>query len=114
MSETSLNSMKHHYKLYNGLFPKSTIYSFEPFPQSFATLQENLRPYPNVHVFNFGLADRSGPLPFHDNTSAATNSLLEPDAAADMTWGVGAVKSKGIVIVNSARLTSLLLKMEYL
>jgi FkbM family methyltransferase len=83
--------------LYNGLFPKSIIYAFEPFPRSFATLQENVRLYPNVHVFNFGLADRSGTLSFHDNTSAATNSLLEPDAAADMTWGVGVVKSKGIV-----------------
>src|ERR1700730_249925 len=85
-------------KIYNDIFHKATIYSFEPFPQSFATLQRNLRQYRNVHVFNFGLAERSGSLPFHDNTSAVTNSLLEPDAAADSTWGPGVVKSKGTVL----------------
>ena len=84
-------------KAYRDLFPRSTIYSFEPFPQSFATLQKNMEPYPNVRVFNLGLADRRGFLPFHDNTFAPTNSLLAPDVAADATWGLGVVKSKGII-----------------
>jgi FkbM family methyltransferase len=82
-------------KVYNDLFPKSTIYSFEPFPQSFAALQKNVQQHQNIHVINFGLADRRGSLPFHENTSSVTNSLLEPDAAADTTWGFGVVRSKG-------------------
>jgi FkbM family methyltransferase len=84
-------------KLYSQLFPRSTIYSFEPFLQTFAKLQTSVQPYPNIHIVNCGLAGCSGLFPLYDNNSSATNSLFAPDPAADNTWGEGLVSSKGVV-----------------
>jgi hypothetical protein len=44
-----------------------------------------------------GLSDRSGSQLFYSNMFAPTNSLLEPDPAADETWGKDVVRAKAVV-----------------
>src|SRR5262245_21013192 len=83
-------------RAYVDLFPMARVHSFEPFPSSFEQLRSNLINYPNVHVHNKGLSDRSGPQLFYSNTFAPTNSLLEPDPAADETWGKDVVRAKAV------------------
>jgi FkbM family methyltransferase len=85
---------------YKELFPQATVYALEPFPESFLKLQKNTQGYGKVHPINIGLTDRAGLLPLHDNTLSATNSLLDPDEAAEETWGLGTVKSKGTVMCS--------------
>lgn len=41
-------------------FPKSTIYSCEPVPQTFSVLERNLGDRPNFRLFNIGFTDSPG------------------------------------------------------
>ncbi len=82
---------------YVEMFPTAQVYSFEPFFGSFEQLRTNMINYPNVHVYNIGLSDRRGRQHFYSNTYAPTNSLLEPSAAADDTWGKGVVRAQALV-----------------
>jgi FkbM family methyltransferase len=50
------------YSLYAKFLPNSNFYSFEPFPDTFACLNENLKlnKINNVKTFNIGLSDKKG------------------------------------------------------
>jgi FkbM family methyltransferase len=39
-------------------YPNTTIFAFEPTPSTFNALQENVRFYPNIKVFNYGLGEK--------------------------------------------------------
>lgn len=41
-------------------YPNATIYAFEPEPENFSLLTENIKAYPNVKIFNCALGDRTG------------------------------------------------------
>ena len=41
------------------IHPTATIYAFEPAPSTFAALRENVRDYPNIKIFNYGLGDEN-------------------------------------------------------
>jgi len=63
-------------RLYKKYFSDAIIYSFEPFPPSFAILQNNK--VDNQHtLYPFAVADNNGKSNLHVNRYAATNSLLE-------------------------------------
>jgi FkbM family methyltransferase len=81
-------------RAYVNIFPTAHVYSFEPFSRSFEQLMANMVAYPNVHVYNIGLSDIAGRQVFYTNTFAPTNSLLEPDPAANKTWGNGVVRGR--------------------
>ena len=40
-------------------YPRATIYAFEPAPATFTALQHNVRDYPNIKIFNYGLGDEN-------------------------------------------------------
>jgi FkbM family methyltransferase len=44
--------------------PDAKIYAFEPAPKTFEALKENTKYYPNIKVFNSGLGEREGKMPF--------------------------------------------------
>ncbi|MGQ9493489.1 MAG: FkbM family methyltransferase [Anaerolineae bacterium] len=56
--------------------PSSTIYACEPFPQSFALLQENLclNHIENVQVFPYAICAQTGPARFHIASEAVAHS----------------------------------------
>ncbi|MBC7233422.1 MAG: FkbM family methyltransferase [Chloroflexi bacterium] len=60
--------------------PSATIYAYEPFPQSFALLQENLRlnQVENVRAFPYALCAHTGPARFHIASEAVAHSTAAP------------------------------------
>jgi FkbM family methyltransferase len=63
------------YSLYGKFLPKSTFYSFEPFPDTFNELNENIRlnHIYNVKTFNIAISDNEGETIL--NTSIGHNGL---------------------------------------
>lgn len=61
---------------YKALFPASTIYSFEPFAESFTQLCSNFAGDPLVKPVQLAVSNQSGHKPLHVNQSSFTNSLL--------------------------------------
>jgi FkbM family methyltransferase len=95
-------------RLFRTLFPTSTVYSFEPFQDSFAQLKANTASDPRIKAFNFGLGDRSGTQAFHSNSSSATNSLLATDELGSRTWGSGLLETQNIVQAEFKTIDSVL------
>lgn len=60
------------------LFPASSIYSFEPFPNSYINLNKIAALNSDVHTFPYALSDNELPTAFYINKSKATNSLFKP------------------------------------
>jgi len=83
--------------MFRKLFPKSIIYAFEPFKESFEHLKENTKSDDRIRVFNFGLSDFPGLRTFHCNLSSATNSLLSTDKEGSKTWGDGLLETTEII-----------------
>lgn len=81
MGETSL--------LFNELFPKAKIFSFEPFERSFEEMRKKVQNIKNIRAFNYGLSNFSGTTLLNSNKSSATNSLLETDERYENSWGKG-------------------------
>jgi FkbM family methyltransferase len=74
---------------YRGLFPRASIWCFEPFLPSFQTLQRNLSEDPRTSVHNVALSDRTGLAKLHANLASVTNSLLPSDQRGKSYWGEG-------------------------
>jgi len=99
-------------KLFRGLFPTSTVYSFEPCRETFASLEANVADDPKIRAFNFGLSDRDGTQPFYLNESPMTNSLLASDDLAILTWGPGLLETQTIDEAQFRTIDSVLLEMN--
>lgn len=63
---------------YKRLFPRSIIYSFEPFSDSFRELQEKSEAGDLVKAFQLAIADRPGAMRLCINADTSCNSLLPP------------------------------------
>lgn len=61
---------------YKSLFPKSTIYSFEPFPESFEKLRKRFEKDSSVKPIRMAVSDKAGTREFYVNQLSGTNSLL--------------------------------------
>ncbi len=72
---------------YQRVLPQATIYSFEPFKESFEILKDNTRAYPNIHPINLALGNGEAVKKLHINQFSATNSLLASHPEGGNTWG---------------------------
>jgi FkbM family methyltransferase len=70
IGQTSLN--------YRRLFPKATIYAFEPFNESFEKLESTYSRDKLVQAQKLGISNESSKKIFYTNQSSLTNSLLPP------------------------------------
>jgi FkbM family methyltransferase len=61
----------------HAIFPKATIYSFEPIPETFAILQKNFENIPQIKPVNLAIGEASGEIIFNKNESTASSSFLE-------------------------------------
>jgi FkbM family methyltransferase len=61
---------------YRALFPDSTIYCFEPFPENVKVLRSRFSSDPSVHVYECAVSDVNGKKTFYVNENDATSSLL--------------------------------------
>jgi FkbM family methyltransferase len=64
-------------------FPDAKIYSFEPVPDVFRVLQENINKNPNIQAFNCALGNHQGQIPFHRNEYTRLSSALQIDKNND-------------------------------
>jgi len=94
------------------LFPESTIFSFEPFPQSFDVLKRQVAHDPSIRIFNFGLSSRDETSDFHSNPNSETNSLLSTDSLGATTWGQGLLETKEIVRAKFKMLDSVISELK--
>lgn len=51
-------------------YPGAVIYAFEPEPENFELLKKNVGPYPNIHVFNFGLGSKDKEVHLYQSETA--------------------------------------------
>jgi FkbM family methyltransferase len=61
---------------YRKRFPNASIFAFEPFPDSFNTLQQRFPNDKNLHLHQLALADQEGTRTLYVNENVDTNSLL--------------------------------------
>jgi len=61
---------------YKSLFPDSSIYCFEPFPENVKILRSRFSSDPSVHIYECAVSDVCGKKTFYVNDNDATNSLL--------------------------------------
>lgn len=90
---------------YRQRFPTATIYSFEPFPESFVLLEQAAKRYQNVHATQAALSDKNGEAEFSVNENSATNSLLAVSRDAPKHWR-GLVEARGATRVPTVTLDS--------
>lgn len=74
-------------KTYRHFFPKASVYSFEPFPQSFQKFSQ--KHHRDRHIFgqNLAVSEQSGQVTFHANHDSATNSVLAIAPEGQVCWG---------------------------
>jgi FkbM family methyltransferase len=89
-----------HFRL---LFPNSTVYAFEPFPESFEILRARTSSDPSIYAYNIGLANDIGIKPFFSNASTACNSLFPTDSISRVAWPSGLLETKEVL--NTAFVT---------
>lgn len=68
------------------LFPKASLYSFEPDPDSFDVLSAS--PIEGVSYFNLALSDVDGTASFYRNKISHTNSLLKVNLKSSDSIGI--------------------------
>ena len=91
---------------YKALFPDSTLYAFEPFPETFEKLRGMLRDQKTTFLHAFGLADLEGNRIFNSNTSPATNSLFKTARDASKAWGANILETQQSVSIPFTTLDS--------
>ena len=57
-------------------FEKATIYSFEPLPDVYPVLQNNVSTYPQIKSFNLALGSSNGVIDFYRNSHSHASSAL--------------------------------------
>lgn len=91
---------------YNTLFPGSSIYAFEPFPDSYAQLAKNTAAHRNIITVNKGVADREGSSKFNSNSFAPTNSLLSTHKSSGEVWGSGLLETATTIDIELTTIDS--------
>lgn len=87
-------------KMYEELFPGSHIYCFEPFPDSFEQLTQNVAGHPNIHPVAKAVGKEPGSTHFQVNKYAPTNSILATHQQGATTWGKGLLETESIIEVE--------------
>lgn len=69
---------------YSRLFPNATIYTFEPLPNNFTLVQNNIQQYQtkNIHPIQLCLSDKNGETEFYVSSG-------KPENTSDEDWNYG-------------------------
>lgn len=69
------------------LYPKASIYAFEPIPKTFSCLKKNFKDDKNTEVFNLALSDHrgSGKMTFSEDNSAVSSLSEEGSVDVEIT-----------------------------
>lgn len=86
---------------YNSLFNNCSIFSFEPFKDSFDILNEKIKNYQNIKTINKAVGNVVGEINFHVNKFSATNSALPTHQEGSKTWGENLLDTIETIMVKS-------------
>jgi FkbM family methyltransferase len=86
---------------YRQLFPKSSIWSFEPFPETYNALKKVTDKSPKSYAVNAALSDTVGDAYLNVGAGSLTNSLLQRETHS------GTVKVQTDTIDNFCRVTNI-------
>lgn len=89
---------------YASLFPRGSIWAFEPYPVAFLALKLNTAGNDQVHLVNRALGIYTGETLLHCNVGDQTNSLLPTDPRASSTWECNVVETRGMQLVKVQKL----------
>ena len=89
----------------SSLFPKSTVYAFEPYPLFIKQLDERAKKNNNIKVVPFALGHENGRRIFNVNQSEGTNSLLKSGDRAREIYG-SLIDQKELIEINAKTLYS--------
>lgn len=76
---------------YKKLFPESTIYCFEPFPDSFEKLNKSCRDG-SIKTYQIAFSNKKGKNTFHVNVDLSCNSLLPPTESEFKRYSAKSIK----------------------
>jgi FkbM family methyltransferase len=93
-----VGKMSHRYR---ELYPRATIHSFEPFPDSFEVLAKGFKDDGNQFSHQQAISNFTGDTILNSNKSAATNSLLPTDARGSKYWGKGLLNTDSTIKVSA-------------
>lgn len=99
-------------KKYREIFPKSRVYSFEPYLPSYQRLQKKFSDDPLVLPQNIAVDSESGQSSLNVNSSVLTNSLLESDDKGSFHWRKGLLETNQKIIVDVSTIDSFCLREE--
>ncbi len=88
-------------QLYRSLFPDAIIHSFEPFADSYRSLEGQCSKDPKIFPHQVAVCENTESQTLHSNSSAATNSLLSNDSRSKALWGKGVLETNSLVEVQS-------------
>ena len=91
---------------YRELFPEAEIHCFEPYPESFAALEDAVADAGRIELHAFALAASDGEAEFSVNRNSATNSLLPCDERAEPYWRGDTPKPETTLAVPTRTLDS--------
>jgi FkbM family methyltransferase len=86
---------------YRSLFPSAIIHSFEPFTDSYLSLEHRFSRDGNIFPHKIAISENTNKHTLYSNRSAATNSLLLRDSRSDALWGQGLLDTNSLVEVES-------------
>jgi len=82
---------------YKKMFPQSTIYCFEPFPDSFQKLNRLCRGA-SIKAHQIAFSDKKGKTTFHINVDLSCNSLLPPTESDFKCYSAKSIKDGEIQV----------------
>ena len=82
---------------YKRMFPQSTIYCFEPFPDSFHKLNRLCRDA-SIKAHQIAFSDEEGKTTFHTNVDLSCNSLLPPTGGDFKCYSAKSIKDGEIQV----------------
>ena len=82
---------------YKKMFPQSTIYCFEPFPDSFNKLNRLCRDT-SIKAHQIAFSDKEGKTTFHINVDLSCNSLLPPTESDFKCYSAKSIKDGEIQV----------------
>ncbi len=82
---------------YKRIFPRSTIYCFEPFPDSFNSLCRLCRDE-SIIAHQIAFSDKEGKATFHINVDLSCNSLLPPTESDFKCYSAKSIKDGEIQV----------------
>jgi FkbM family methyltransferase len=86
---------------YRSLFPAAIIHAFEPFIDSYLSLEDHCSHDGKTFPHQIAICENTNKHTLYSNRSAATNSMLSKDSRSDALWGQGLFDTGSPIEVSS-------------